>query len=90
MNLVSPAPRWAYGERVIASEGHHTSPTVCAPDNCSDDCWLLSPGSEKDITEVSGTSSPGSTPGLGIFAVRNLRNHKYFSLRRQFEDPRFG
>lgn len=23
------------------------------------------PGSEKDITEVSGTSSPGSTPGRG-------------------------
>jgi hypothetical protein len=27
------------------------------------------PGSEKDITEVSGTSSPGSTPGRG-----NLKN----------------
>ena len=30
----------------------------------------ISPGSEKDITEVSGTSSPGSTPGRGTFIAR--------------------
>jgi hypothetical protein len=32
------------------------------------------PGSEKDITEVSGTSSPGSTPGRGtpIAKISNL------------------
>src|SRR5713101_2234610 len=32
---------------------------------------LRCPGSEKDITEVSGTSSPGSIPGRGN--SRNLR-----------------
>ena len=39
---------------------------------------ILSPGSEKDITEVSGTSSPGSTPGRGtlttFFEIERLLN----------------
>lgn len=30
-------------------------------------CFTARPGSEKDITEVSGTSSPGSIPGRGNF-----------------------
>ena len=37
-------------------------------------CRLLRrPGSEKDITEVSGTSSPGSIPGRGtlLFTARD-------------------
>ena len=30
----------------------------------------LCPGSEKDITEVSGTSSPGSIPGRGTNEIK--------------------
>ena len=33
------------------------------------DCRTPRPGSEKDITEVSGTSSPGSIPGRGIQSI---------------------
>src|SRR5208337_2969744 len=45
-------------------------------------CRAFRPGSEKDITEVSGTSGPGSIPGRGIqfgggssFQIRASRDH---------------
>jgi hypothetical protein len=38
--------------------------------NAAGDNSILSPGSEKDITEVSGTSSPGSIPGRGTTSER--------------------
>jgi hypothetical protein len=43
----------------------------------------LCPGSEKDITEVSGTSSPGSTPGRGTqFAKEPLKLRGFFNHPR--------
>lgn len=36
------------------------------------------PGSEKDITEVSGTSSPGSIPGRGTITCRKLLKARCF------------
>ena len=56
--------------RLLRQRGH------ASPARPRDKCWYSGssaidrPGSEKDITEVSGTSSPGSTPGRGIFVAK--------------------
>ena len=39
----------------------------------------VSPGSEKDITEVSGTSSPGSIPGRGTMPHVSIWKQDAFS-----------
>ena len=46
----------------------------------------LCPGSEKDITEVSGTSSPGSIPGRGTQKRKKFLNYDE-SLSRPRRPP---
>src|SRR5690348_2589053 len=61
-----------------------------SPARPRDKCWYSGssaidcPGSEKDITEVSGTSSPGSIPGRGTTYAISAGKIRVFRLVEEF------